>query len=117
MQERKETQVPSLGREGPLEEEMATHCSILAWEIPWTEEPGGLQVHGVAKSRTRLVTKQQQQGAGHRGDKEVHLRGQRPPVCPVGSCPGSSRTCCTFSLSHSEKRAVNPQLAKLPNSW
>ena len=34
--------VQSLGREDPLEEEMATHSSILAWEIPWTEEPGGL---------------------------------------------------------------------------
>ena len=33
----------SLGREDPLEKEMATHFSILAWEIPWTEEPGGLQ--------------------------------------------------------------------------
>ena len=38
-----ETQVQSLGQEDPLEKEMATHCSILAWEIPWTEEPGGLQ--------------------------------------------------------------------------
>ena len=37
-----ETRVQSLGREGPLEEEMATHSSILAWRIPWTEEPGGL---------------------------------------------------------------------------
>ena len=37
-----ETQVPSLGQEDPLEEEMATHSSILAWEIPRTEEPGGL---------------------------------------------------------------------------
>ena len=35
--------VPSLGRENPLEEEMATHFSILAWTIPWTEEPGKLQ--------------------------------------------------------------------------
>ena len=41
-----ETQVPSLGGEDPLEEEMATHSSILAWEIPWTEEPGGLQSRG-----------------------------------------------------------------------
>ena len=40
-----ETQIPSLGWEGPPEKEMATHSSILAWEIPWTEEPGGL--HGV----------------------------------------------------------------------
>ena len=38
-----ETQVQSLGQDDPLEEEMATHSSILAWEIPWTEEPGGLQ--------------------------------------------------------------------------
>ena len=37
------TQVPSLGREDPLEEEMATHSSILAGKVPWTEEPGGLQ--------------------------------------------------------------------------
>ena len=37
-----ETEVPSLGREDPLEEEMATHPSILTWENPWTEEPGRL---------------------------------------------------------------------------
>ena len=43
------TQVQSLGREDPLEEEMATHSSILAWEISWTEEPGKAEVHGVAK--------------------------------------------------------------------
>ena len=40
---RQETQVPSLGREDPLEKEMATHFRILAWEIPWTGKPGGLQ--------------------------------------------------------------------------
>ena len=39
--------VRSLGWENPLEKEMATHSSILAWKIPWTEKPGGLQVHGV----------------------------------------------------------------------
>ena len=38
-----ETRVQSLGQEDPLEKEMATHSSILAWRIPWTEEPGGLQ--------------------------------------------------------------------------
>ena len=38
--------VPSLGREDPLEEGMATHSSILAWRVPWTEEPGGLQAIG-----------------------------------------------------------------------
>ena len=41
-----ETQVRSLGREDPLEKEMATHSSILAWRILWTEEPGGLQSTG-----------------------------------------------------------------------
>ena len=41
VQETQETQVQSLGREAPLEEEMTTHSSILAREIPWTEEPGG----------------------------------------------------------------------------
>ena len=41
-----ETQVRSLGQEDPLEEEMATHSSILVWRIPWTEEPGGLQSMG-----------------------------------------------------------------------
>ena len=43
MQETKEMQVQALGGEDPLEEDMATHSSILAWRIPWTEEPGGLQ--------------------------------------------------------------------------
>ena len=41
-----ETWVPSLGREDPLEEEMATNTSILAWTVPWTKEPGGLQSMG-----------------------------------------------------------------------
>ena len=51
----RETWVQSLRQKDPLEEEMATHSSTLAWRIPWTEEPGGLiTVHGVTKSRTRL---------------------------------------------------------------
>ena len=41
-----ETRVRSLGWEDPLKKEMATHCSILAWRFPWTEEPGGLQSMG-----------------------------------------------------------------------
>ena len=47
----RETGVRFLGQEDLLEKEMATHSSILAWKIPWTEEPGGLTVHGVAKSQ------------------------------------------------------------------
>ena len=46
-----ETWVQSLGREDPLEEEMATHCSILAWRLPWTEEPGALQSMGSRRVR------------------------------------------------------------------
>ena len=45
----RETQVQSLGREDPLEKEMATHSSTLAWKIPWTEEPGGLQSMGLQR--------------------------------------------------------------------
>ena len=47
MQEMQKMWVWSLGQEDPVEEEMAIHCSILAWEIPWTEEPGGLQSMGL----------------------------------------------------------------------
>ena len=52
-----ETRVPSLGWEDPLEEEMATHSSILAWKIPWTEEPGQLQSMGWQRVRQDLATK------------------------------------------------------------
>ena len=55
-----ETQVQSLGLEDPLEKEMATHSSILAWEIPWTEEPGELQSMGLQGVGYDLVTRQQQ---------------------------------------------------------
>ena len=44
-----ETQVRSLNQEDPLEKELATHSSILAWRISWTEEPGGATVHRVAR--------------------------------------------------------------------
>ena len=44
-----ETRVRSLGGEDPLEKEMATHSSILAWRIPWTEKPGGLQSMGLQR--------------------------------------------------------------------
>ena len=54
MQETWEMPVPSLGWEDPLEEEMATHSSILAGKIPWTEEPGGLLQSKGSQSWTRL---------------------------------------------------------------
>ena len=53
----RETQVRSLGREDPLEKWMATHSSILAWKIPWTEEPGRLQSLGSQRVQHHLATK------------------------------------------------------------
>ena len=54
-----ETQVRSLGREDPLEKELAAHSSILAWRSSWTEDPGGLQSMGSRRVKQDLVTKQQ----------------------------------------------------------
>ena len=51
LQETQEMQLRSLGREDPPEEEMAAHSSILAWRIPWTEEPGGLESVGSQRVR------------------------------------------------------------------
>ena len=51
VQETPETWIQSLGREDPLDKEMATHSSILAWEIPWTEKPGELQFMGLQRVR------------------------------------------------------------------
>ena len=55
MQQMEETWVRSLGQEDPLEEEMVTHSSILAMEVPWTEEPGELLSMGSQKSRAQLT--------------------------------------------------------------
>ena len=57
MPETQETWVHSLGREDPLEEEMATHFSILAWKIPWIEELGGILSIRLQRVRHNLVTK------------------------------------------------------------
>ena len=64
-----ETWVRSLGQEDPLEEEMATHASVLAWRIPWTEEPGGLQSAGSQRVKHDQVTKHTQpEGIGAWGE-------------------------------------------------
>ena len=70
MQETQETWVQSLGWGEPLEKEMATHSSILAWEIPWTEEPGGLQSMGSQRVGDDLMTKRQQQQCDHMCDMD-----------------------------------------------
>ena len=54
--EMQETRVQSLGGEDPLENEVATHSSILSWRIPWTEEPGGLQSVGLQRVGHHGVT-------------------------------------------------------------
>ena len=56
---KQKTWVRSLGWDDPLEKEMATRSSILAWEIPWTEEPGGLQSLASQRVGHNLTTKQQ----------------------------------------------------------
>ena len=58
VQEMQEIQVQSLGQEDSLEKEMVTHSSILAWEIPWIDEPGGYE-HRVSKNWTQLSTHMQ----------------------------------------------------------
>ena len=63
---RQETQVQSLGWEDPLETELATHSNILAWKIPWTEEPDRLQSMELQRARHDLETK-------HRHINSVHI--------------------------------------------
>ena len=70
MQEMQKTWVPSLGRGDPLEESVATHFSILAWKIPWTEEPGGLQFMGLQKVRQDRATKQSTAHSAHKLNKQ-----------------------------------------------
>ena len=60
IQELQETWVRSLGQEDPLEKEMETHSGILAWRIPWTEEPGWLQSMGLQRVRHDLAPEEQQ---------------------------------------------------------
>ena len=60
-------------QEDPLKKEMATHPSILAWEILWTEEPGGLQSMGSQRVRHNLVTKQQQQHNNELDSTEINI--------------------------------------------
>jgi len=72
-----EMQVQSLGREDSLEKEMATYSSILAWKIPWTEEPGRLHSTGSQRVRYNLATKQQ----------HSYLNGAEKPM----GCPHSTK--------------------------
>ena len=75
VQETQEVQVQSLGGEDPLEEGTATRSSILAWRLPWTEQPGGLQSMGL-QSWTQLKGLSMHAGCTHQG-KRVSLAGQQ----------------------------------------
>ena len=79
-----ETQVPSLGQEDALEKEMATHSSILAWKIPWTEEPGGLQSMGSQTVRQDRVT---EHSVNFYSSLGVHLKCQFLKKCSLLSNP------------------------------
>ena len=69
MPETQEMQVLSLGQEDPLEEGMTTHSSILAWRIPWTEGPGGLQSMGSNESDANEHTDNREEGSGDQRDR------------------------------------------------
>ena len=72
---KKETLLHSLGLRDPLEKEMTTHTSILAWEIPWTEEPGGLQSMRSLRVRHNLVTERAHMRTHAQRAAGVSLRG------------------------------------------
>ena len=96
-----EMEVQSLGWEDLLENEMATHSSIFAWEIPWAEEPGGLQSMGSQRVGHNLATQQQQkQYQGQHGtwlSVPYQRRASRPPMGLLfqpSSKPVCSRKTC-----------------------
>ena len=79
MQKNQETWIPSLDREDPLKKDMATHSGILAWRIPQTEEPGGLQSMG-SQSQTRLSNNNKESATTFKS----HLEGLCPMFLHVG---------------------------------
>ena len=93
MQEMQETQVQSLGREAPLEEEMAIHSSMTAWRVPWAEEPGGLQLTGKQSLTRRSDLSTHVVQTGFPGGPE-----SKEPACnagdagDVGLIPGWGRS-------------------------
>ena len=89
------TQVQFLGREDPLEKEMATHSSTIAWEIPWTEEPGGLQLWGCKRVGHDLMAKQQ---ASITGKTATFFKDVLAVSHIVLSCSVASSSLCLFGL-------------------
>ena len=100
MQETLETWVQSLGQEDPLEKEMATHCGILAWRIPWTEELGRLQSVGLQRVRHDWSDLAHSTGSWE-GGVFWTLLGDTPHVLGVGSVlPGIPTVCPSWNLTN-----------------
>ena len=102
MQEMQKRQIQSLGGEHPMEKEINTHSSILAWEIPWTEEPGGLQSMG-SWVRNDLVAKPAPHTHSWGTVYLQHLRAQK--------CVRSNSKTNKTRLSGGSKAAPQPQLS------
>ena len=99
----RETWVRSLGWEDSLENEMATHSSILAWKTTWTEEPGRLQSMGVTKSQTRLFEhKSTKENQVYRHNTVIYLVSclSCPIECPQKGCLSGSSVPETEAGSH-----------------
>ena len=102
-----ETQVPSLGWEDPLEEEMATHSRILAWEIPWTEEPGGLQSMGSQRVGHNWSNWAEQQNKNKiflpgpsRDGQSTETRSRASLRVCLGLCGAQTHTKIIYTLAH-----------------
>ena len=115
---KQETWVQSLSQEDPLQEGMATHASILAWEIPWTEETGRLQSTGCQRVRHNLATEQQQRRVlsvtqaskvpswSHAGEQRERLRPQLPGHRIPTLC--SPCLCGSWPLSQPPPKVAEP---------
>ena len=93
-----EMQVRSLGQEDPLEKEIATHSGILAWEIPWAEEPGGLQFMGSQRVTYDLATKQLNKYNAVACSFKVYLSSNILHICCYNL--GFSHQSVSFSFLH-----------------
>ena len=112
-----ETQVQSLGQENPREKEMATHSSILAWRISWTEEPGGLQSMGLQRVSTTDLTHTRSYEISADMNCKPPMAGSvlnvvphtvHPPHCPSGKDPCPCRE--EVKWRHRDVRYLTPGL-------
>ena len=108
-----ETWVWSLGWEETQEKEMATHSRILAWEIPWTEEPGGLWSMRLQKSQTQILYQLSHQGSPRVLEWVAHpfSRGSSQPWNWTGVFCVAGRFCTNWAMreAHSMKFSINPE--------